>query len=68
MSLQNTSVPRSCERAGQRASTVPTSNPPRLSAFTARPSCSIMIIQECQQAALSSQSPIMELDFSRRFR
>jgi hypothetical protein len=36
MSRQNTSVPRSCERAGQRACTVPTSNPPRLSAFMAR--------------------------------
>mgnify|MGYP007135454228 CR=1 FL=1 len=31
LSRQNTSVPCSCERAGQRAWTVPTSNPPRLS-------------------------------------
>ncbi len=61
MSLQNTSLPRSCERAGQRACTVPTSNPLRLSAFTAQQCYSIMTIQEYQQAFIPIHEIGMEL-------
>src|SRR5205807_9946679 len=39
MSLQNTSVPCYCERAGQWACTIPTSNPPRLSVLRLYHTC-----------------------------